>query len=174
VDALDWEPWLIEPGLSVLEAVQLVLAARWARVERAKETVTAAPRMLELGRCQERVLASYFDALERANRRDLARCLLLAVRDLLRENPPAERWVRHVNLRGQRLADRAEIYRAALALMLAMGRLQRWQQEARMVTYFDEGYAASQLWKADWERLDGDRSWECVQALHAELAPMKS
>jgi hypothetical protein len=38
-----------------------------------------------------------------------------------------------------------------------MRRMGEWNQKARATGYFDEGYAASQIWKSDWEHLDGDR-----------------
>ncbi len=173
-ERLDWSTWLTEPGSSVLEALQPVVTERWVRVEQRKRGISDPRRMLALGRCQQRVLSSFLDALDRANRRDLARCLLDAVRRLVADRPAAERWVGGLDLRGQRLADRAAIYDAALALLLALDRLHAWQEEARAVTYFDEGYAASQLWKADWERLDGDACRQRVQAVQRELAPLRS
>ena len=49
-----------------------------------------------------------------------------------------------------------------------MDALARWQKQARTVGYFDEGYAGSQMWKADWEAADGDATaapargrWTC-------------
>src|SRR5262249_58512971 len=55
-----------------------------------------------------------------------------------------------------RLADRVEVHRRALALPRHLDRLQRWERKARGVGFLDEGYAASQVWKADWEQLGGD------------------
>ena len=50
-----------------------------------------------------------------------------------------------------RLADRLETHRAGLAVPRQAETLARWDRQARSVGYFDEGYAASQLWKEDWE-----------------------
>ena len=35
-------------------------------------------------------------------------------------------------------------------------RLAGWQRAGRHVGYFDEEYATSQMWQADWERHRGD------------------
>jgi hypothetical protein len=42
------------------------------------------------------------------------------------------------------------------------------------VAFFDEGYAASQLWKADWEARDGDAVCERAQAIIRRLDPMRN
>jgi hypothetical protein len=55
-----------------------------------------------------------------------------------------------------------------------MERMGRWNLRARGIGYYDEGYAAAQLWKADWEDLAGDRL--CAESrarLHA-LEPLGS
>ena len=44
---------------------------------------------------------------------------------------------------------------------------------ARGVGYFDEGYAASQLWKADWEQVQGDLMVERAHAIVRQLDPMR-
>ena len=55
-----------------------------------------------------------------------------------------------------RLADRSEAYRAAGAFLRSLDHLQRWEREARAVSFLDDEYAASQLLKSDWERLGGE------------------
>ena len=52
-------------------------------------------------------------------------------------------------------------------------RLQEWERRARSVGYWDEGYAASQLWKADWERFQGDEVTERAQNIIRQLDPMR-
>ena len=52
-------------------------------------------------------------------------------------------------------------------------RLQQWERRARSVGFFDEGYHASQLWKADWERFEGDVLTERAQAVIRQLDPMR-
>jgi hypothetical protein len=70
-----------------------------------------------------------------------------------------------------RLADRAEVYRAALVVLRHLERLRQWDQQARTVGYFDEGYAAGQLWKAEWEHWAGEGLWARAQAVLRELEP---
>jgi hypothetical protein len=48
-------------------------------------------------------------------------------------------------------------------------RLQRWERQARSVGYFDENYAASQLWKSDWEYWHGDQLCRRAHILLREL-----
>ena len=72
-----------------------------------------------------------------------------------------------------RLADRLDTQRAALAVPRQMEILEDWQQRALGVGYFDEGYQASQMWKADWEALDGDRVAARARATVEMLEPLR-
>jgi hypothetical protein len=42
-----------------------------------------------------------------------------------------------------------------------------------VVGYFDEGYAASQLWKSDWDHYQGDALVGRAQAIIRTLDPMQ-
>lgn len=170
--ALDWSPWMTGAGAAILETMQDRLAQRWVAVERTKADVVEVARMRTLGGTQQRVWSSYLDALDAAGRRDLARCLVQAARRLQREGLDVKHWTGQLDFGGMRLADRAVVYRAALALMQQVLRLQSWEHEARSIGYFDEGYAASQLWKADWERSEGDLCAERARALLDEAQPL--
>ena len=61
----------------------------------------------------------------------------------------------------------------ALALTRQTERLRDWARRARAVGYFDEGYAAAQLWQADWEQYDGDALCERARAIERQLDPMR-
>jgi hypothetical protein len=61
----------------------------------------------------------------------------------------------------------------ALTLLRHLERLQRWERAARGVGYFDEGYHAAQLWKADWEQYQGDVVCERAQNIIRRLDPMQ-
>ena len=74
---------------------------------------------------------------------------------------------------GARLADRAATYRAATAFLRSLDRMAAWTTRARRVGYFDEGYAASQLWLADWERCDGDARLARAREIIRHLDPLK-
>ena len=161
---IDLETWTAGPGACLVEALQHELADRWVGIERGKAEIVSGEQMRVLGSAQERVLAEFLDAIEARDRRDLARFLLVAASRLLRPAPSADAWIGRLNLRGQTMADRAATYRAAFAFLRMLRRLEQWQRQAQTVGYFDEGYAASQLWKADWERLDGDACCAVLQS----------
>jgi hypothetical protein len=164
--------WASGVGACVVEALQPMLARRWVDVERAKGRITVAESMLRLGRVQGLFLDDFLDAIDAAGRHDLARFLLVAASGLLREGATASGWVGGLDLGGLRMADRAEVGRAATAMLRRLDRLRRWDQKARGVGYLDEGYALSQLWKADWAEHDGDALWARARAIIAEVEPL--
>jgi hypothetical protein len=153
--------------------LQSELAARWIEVEGGKSRIAEWQPMRDLGRSQERVLTAFLDAIEQAGRLDLARFLLRAAHELLGEHANADMWVGGLSSAGPRLADRAVTYQSALALLRQMPRLQSWERRARTVGYFDEGYQASQLWKADWEQYDGDVLHDRAAMIVRQLDPMR-
>jgi hypothetical protein len=171
--APDFTPWTVGVGACMLEALQPQLAERWTHVEASKARIADWRRMRELGRSQERVLTAFLDAVEAAGRLDLARFLLRAAAQLLGPYAEAGLWVGGLQSAGPRLADRADTYQAALAFVRQTARLQAWERRARTVGYFDEGYAAAQLWKADWEQYGGDALTERARAVIQQLDPMR-
>ena len=82
-------------------------------------------------------------------------------------------WTGALQVSGLRLADRSRAYQAAATFLRHLDRLQAWDRQARSVGYFDEEYAASQVWKADWERFQGDVLCERARAIIRELDPMR-
>jgi CubicO group peptidase (beta-lactamase class C family) len=166
-------PWTSGAGACMLEALQPELARRWIEVESNKERLTDPQAMRVLGLAQERVLTAFLDAIEQAGRMDLARFLLQAAARLLGSHAHAGMWTARLNFNGQRVADRAATYQAATIFLRTLDRLQAWARRARGVGYFDEGYAASQLWKADWEQVQGDRLMERARAIVQQLDPMR-
>jgi hypothetical protein len=167
----DFEPWTAGLGACVLEAVQPELTTRWLDIERSKRRIADWRRMRALGQSQGRVLDAFLGALEGADRRDLARFLLRTLTGLLGDRPTAEDWTAALQVGLLRLADRLDAYRAALAVLRQVDRLRQWEQRARQVGYFDEGYAASQLWKADWEAFQGETLVERAGVIVRELEP---
>jgi hypothetical protein len=167
----NFAPWTNGVGACMLEALQPELARRWIDVESNKERLTDPQAMRVLGLAQERVLTAFLDAVEQAGRMDLARFQLQAATVLLGPHAHAGMWTAQLNLAGQRVADRAAAYQAATIFLRTLDRLQTWERRARGVGYFDEGYAASQLWKADWEQVQGDRLIERARAIVRHLGP---
>lgn len=169
----NFAPWTNGAGAFMLEAWQVELARRWIEVESSKERLADPQAMRLLGLAQERVLTAFLDAIEQAGRMDLARFLLQAAAVLLGPHVHAGMWTAQLNLTGQRVADRAATYQAATFFLRTLDRLQAWERRARGIGYFDEGYAASQLWKADWEQVQGDRLIERARAIVQQLDPMR-
>jgi hypothetical protein len=168
----NFAPWTNDVGACILEALQPELARHWIEVECGKERISDPQAMRGLGLAQERVLTAFLDAIEQAGRMDLARFLLQASAALLGPHAHAGTWMARLNVAGQRVADRVEIYQAATILPRTLERLQSWERRARGVGFFDEGYAASQLWKADWEQVQGDVLAERARAIVRQLQPM--
>ena len=107
-------------------------------------------------RAEERTLDVFLTSLEQSHRPDLVRFLFPVLHELLPENANVQGWTEKLRATGIRLADCAETYRAALAVVRILGRLKRWRVRWRGVGYFDEHYASSQLWKSEWERWHGE------------------
>jgi hypothetical protein len=169
----NFAPWTNGVGAFMLEALQPELARRWIEVESGKERIADPQAMRVLGLAQERVLTAFLDAMEQAGRIDLARFLLHAATVLVGPHAHAGMWTAHLQMTGLRVADRAATYQAATSFLRTLDRLQTWERRARGVGYFDEGYSASQLWKADWERAQSDQLVERARAIVQQLDPMR-
>ncbi len=165
--------WTSGAGACILEVWQRELAHCWVQAERAKGQIDDWQRMQAISRIQKQVLTQFGQAVTVGNRRDLARFLLQAAATLLREDATAEQWIAGLTTAGPRLTDRAETYRAALAFLRQLDMLRDWARQARTVGYLDEGYAASQLWKADWEHWQGDVLHARAQTIIRQLEPFR-
>jgi len=82
-------------------------------------------------------------------------------------------WTGNLQMGGQRLADRAATYQAAVAFLRHLERLHHWARWARSVGYYDEGYHAAQLWLSDWELYQGDSLVTRAQNIIRSLDPMR-
>jgi hypothetical protein len=152
----DFVPWTTGLGACILEAVQPVLAQNWLMVERSKAHALDWRQLGAVGRSQEQVLSAFLTAVENAGRLDLARFLLRTLNRVLTPEANADMWGVRIARSGPRMADRSATAQAAVVLLRQAERFQHWERSARGVGYFDEGYAASQLTKNDWERCGGD------------------
>lgn len=173
----DFAPWTTGSRAAVLECLQHSLAQRWLRSDRAKGQIGDWNRMRQQGRAEFAALSSFLAAADAAGRPDLARFVLRAASAVLLgpgEVTPAF-WTGGLQGHGpQRLADRLDTQRAALALPRQLAALQVWDRKARSVGYFDEGYAASQLWKADWEAARGDEAAAVTRRVLDQLEPLRT
>lgn len=171
---LDWSTWTAAGGACIVEALQHELADHWMRAERSKEEIALPEQMQSLGDVQRRVLGEWFSALEQSGRRDLCRFVLMAASRLLREQTSADAWLRRLDVRGLSMDRRAETYRAAFAFLESLAALRTWERQARNVGYFDDGYAASQLWKSDWERFQADAACAVAGDLLRRADPIRA
>ncbi|HYT94891.1 MAG TPA: hypothetical protein VEL76_39605 [Gemmataceae bacterium] len=169
---LDFAPWTNDLGAFILEALQRELAERWLKVERNKASVVQWQAMQALARSQAQALDPLFKAVETAGRLDLTRFLLEALQHLLPPEATADRWLEGLRERGPTMAERTKTARDALMLLRRLQTMRRWATEARGVAFFEENYAASQLWKTDWERWQGDVLHARAEAILRQVEPL--
>ena len=159
----DFSRWVDGTGAWMLEALQPVLKACWLHADR---------RKAQVGDWQ--ALEAFTTAADPAGRPDLARFLLQVAAELLTPTVTPAFFVGGLQGGGQpRLADRIEVYRRAVSLLRHLDVLQRWERKARTVGFLDEGYAAAQLWKLDWERLGGEELAARAQAVIRQIEPLR-
>ncbi len=162
--------------VAILECLQPLFAQRWIRSERAKGQIGDWRRMRLQGEAELAVLRSYLQAAKDAHRPDVARFVVNANAALFA--PPELGlgfWTGGLQGQGPgRLADRIETQRVALAFPRQLETLQGWERQARNVGYHEEGYAASQLWKADWEKARGDALAAQARVLVERLDPLRT
>jgi hypothetical protein len=172
----DFAPWVVGTRAVILECLQPLLAARWVRSERAKGQVGDWRRMRHQGRAEGAALSAFSEAAHAAGRTDLARFVLRTNTALFRTDLATDFWTEGLAAGGPpgRLADRLDARRAALAVPRQMETLAGWQAAARGVGYFDDDYAASQLWKQTWEAADGDAVAARAAAAVAALDPLRT
>lgn len=173
----DFTPSMSGTRAAILECLQHALVRRWLHSERTKGQIGDWKTMRQQGRAEFSALSAFLSAAHAAGRPDLARFVLRAASALLLapgELTPAF-WTGGLQGHGpQRLADRLDTQRAALALPRLFDVLQGWDRKARVVGYFDEGYAASQLWKADWEAVRGDDAAVRARQVLDRLEPLRT
>ncbi|MCZ2343159.1 MAG: hypothetical protein LC104_15405 [Bacteroidales bacterium] len=171
----DFAPWFQPPRSVFLECLEPMLARHWVQTEREKSRIEDWRIMRRQGQAEAVALSAFLAAAEAAQRPDLARFLLRALAELLRvPDLSREFWTGGLReFRPTRLADRLETEQAAFAFLQQAEVLERWNRRSRTVSYFDEEYAASQLWKRDWETLNGDQSVTEAQRLLATLNPLR-
>ncbi|MDY3559594.1 hypothetical protein R5W23_000588 [Gemmata sp. JC673] len=158
----------------LLECLQRELTHRWVKTERDKGQLADWKKMRVQGNAEFATLRGFLQAAEAARRTDLARFVLRTNAQVLQSDLTPVFWTGGLQGSGpQRLADRLETQRAALAVPRQMEILETWQERARYVGYFDDDYQASQMWKADWEAVSGDRVAARARAAVEMLEPLR-
>ena len=171
---LDFTPWVTGDGALVLEALQADLAESWRQMEIAKGQVSDWGQLNRFGIAQETALEPFTRACTEAQRPDLARFLLVAVGGLLEVDRQPSFWVG--GLQGAappRLADQIATRRSALAALRQMSRFRQWEQWARSVGPFDEGYRVAQLWLSDWEQHHGPARAARAENILRQVEPLR-
>jgi len=172
--APDLTPLCIGLRAALMECLQSYLTQHWIRSERAKGQIGDWKKMRQQGAAEYAGLQAFLKAADEARRTDLARFVLRTNAGILQSDQPATFWTGGLQGTGPpRLADRLETQRAALAVPRQMDVLEGWQNRARSVGYFDEDYAATQMWKLDWEAVDGDRVAARAKAAVEMLEPLR-
>jgi hypothetical protein len=169
---LDFAPWTNDLGGFILEALQSELAERWLKIERSKPSMVNWQAMQALSRAQTVVLDALFKAVEAAGRLDLTRFVLAALTPMLSADAGPERWLEGLKDRGPTMAERTKTARDALMLLRRLQTMRRWATEARGVAFFEDNYAASQLWKTDWERWQGEVLHARAEAILRQVEPL--
>jgi hypothetical protein len=169
---VDFGPWLTPGGVAVLESLQQRLARKWLQVELQKAKLASPPQMRSIARALRSIVEQYTQAIRAAGRRDLGRWLLVVAQQLFAGSPPAARWTGNLDVKNMRIADRMELYRDALSFVRHLTDFETWQREAASVGYFDEGYAAMQLWKSDWETYRGDAWCAAAHEVLRQVEPL--
>jgi len=174
-----FDPLFVGERATILESLQPLFFQRWLNSERLKGKQSDWKQMRQQGRAELASLQAFLGAADRANRRDLARFVLQVNAALYTKDLTPTYWTGSLTAQGPpRLADRLDTQRAALAVPRQMAVFQAWAEQARHVSYFDEGYTASQLWKAEWEAASGDeiaaraeRTIEAIEPLRTDPLP---
>ncbi len=157
-----------------MECLQSHLTHRWLRSERAKGQIADWKKMRQQGRAEFVALQAFLKAADTANRTDLARFVLRTNAALFTSDMTPVFWTGGLQGSGPpRLAERLDTQRSALAVPRQMEVLEDWQRRAVNVGYFDEGYQASQMWKTDWEAVDGDRVAARARVAVEMLEPLR-
>ncbi|HEY1190395.1 MAG TPA: hypothetical protein VGE74_22365 [Gemmata sp.] len=172
--APDFAPMCTGLRAVLLECLQTFLTHRWVRTERDKGQIADWKKMRHQGNAEFAALRGFLKAAEDAKRTDLGRFVLRTNAQVLQSDLTPVFWTGGLQGSGpQRLADRLETQRAALAVPRQMETLEAWQERNRYVGYFDDDYQASQMWKADWEAVNGERIGARARAAVEMLEPLR-
>jgi hypothetical protein len=166
-----FDEWVMGVGGCVVECFQQELARYWIDMEQKKAHITSPAHMRQLGAAQQLVLDRFLSAAKAADRTDLCRFLLDAARQLLPSSAGPQQWARALKVGKLRISERTEVYRNASIFLESLDQLEQWQQKASTVGYFDEGYAASQLWLSTWEEFNADEHVRKSRQIREDLAP---
>jgi hypothetical protein len=170
---VDFARWLTPQGLFVVQGLQSLLAERWEQAQRSAIAGLHQERVLAELAWQDSLLREYLTAIDRIERRDLGKFLLLTSKALFTEEMTFARWTERLETRTLRLSERAELYAQAIMFANHFETLENWYRESLTIGYLDEGYAQSQWYKGVWEQLDLQSTANHAAALRRGADPLR-
>lgn len=169
----DLAPWVSGSGALIVESLNRWIADRWIEMLHRQREIGDWQELAALGREQERVLTTFSIAADSSGRWDLMRFVLPIAAAALPVDGTKDLFCGGLQGTGpSRLADRVDVLRMSVALPRQVLRMCDWKSRARAIGYVDEGYAAAQLWLADWERFHGDELAERAERVIGEIEPL--
>jgi hypothetical protein len=127
----------------VLAALQPALARGWHGAVKLVARLLLPADVERCGRAQAAVLEQLFNWAEAAGRRERCAFLLEALAPMLHERATVADFVAGFDVKLP-LKDRHSARRAAGATLFALERLEKWDEEDRLVRFVDDGYEAAQ------------------------------
>lgn len=167
-DGLDFAPLVEGPMAAWLEAAQPRLAARWLGFERRKPLMRALDQMAALGEAQRVVLAGFFSACDRADRRDLAGFAVHAAQNVLAPRPGLRWWIQGLDNQAA-LSERQRAWRGAAGFLASLEMPARWHAAHGRTRFFDDDYDTAQHLLGEWEGF-GRAGFEQAAALARDLS----
>lgn len=164
------EFWCRPAQAWILESLQTPLADAWAVTESRKRLHSSHDDVRRIGEHQTRTLNDLFRAAKQHGRRDLCVFLLKAGTKLLYETPG--KWFEALNVRLLKMAERQQVYAAALAFLTSLDELYNWNQHARSVGFYDEDYESAQFWKLCWEQFNADELHRRARRIAEDVNPV--
>ncbi|MDP6445860.1 MAG: hypothetical protein QGG36_18250 [Pirellulaceae bacterium] len=169
---LDIEPWLEQPGLSVLESIQNKLSLIWAKLEFERGNMSV-ERLLDAGDRQRATWDALFSTCRDRSCVDLTMFAISSARLVLLEKrfrnadgvPQLREWMRSAPYTRLRLNDRQRAIDAALTLQAIAVALGEWTERERHTSFLDEDYQAAQQWLLNWESAGADSVVEAAAKL---------
>lgn len=158
--ACDFTPWFAPASQWLLEAWQRGLESQASERLLARLRSNDAGVLHADGEVERRTFDAFLRHADAAGRRDLALWILAAAGRALHRVPNPD--PSHASLESAATSSAsgpdqpAEGVRPAWCLLDALDVLRAWNADAGRTGFLDEDYAASQHWKAAWERSNGD------------------
>ena len=170
-DLLDLSRFVSGDGAIILLALQGHLETRYVAMEKDKTRIEEPDRLVALGQRQQAVLTAFFDAIEAANRQDLATFAVRAAAKLTHR--PTHAWISGMARTGAPMSKRAEASRQSATFLRSLGRIATWRRALSTVPFFDDDYDRAQTLVTEWEPLGLD-GFNQTQAMADALESLRA